>query len=106
MNEFRSLFFVGIDKNCFSFAFHRYIMSPSYEPLVIFGPVGCGKSVLSAKVEHFIHTWLPDCCFILRYARLTAISSSVISLVGSITEQLYYYTHVRPYNGPHVSVRG
>lgn len=87
----------------FYFQIHRYITASSLEPLIIFGPVGCGKSVLSAKVEHFIHTWLPECCFILRYTRLTAISSSVKSLVGSITEQIYYYTNVEPYNGPHVS---
>ncbi|XP_031618907.1 uncharacterized protein LOC116338021 [Contarinia nasturtii] len=95
-----------LSRNCANFEImdkiKQYITtSSSSEPLIIYGPVGCGKSVLSAKVEHYIHTWSPECCFILRYAGLTAISSSVKSLVGSVTEQIYYYTNVQPYNGPH-----
>lgn len=84
--------------------FVRYLTKPSSEPLIIFGSFGCGKSALSAKVEQLIHSWLPDCCFILRYTGLTEISSNVNTLIGSVTEQLYYYTYTKPYDGPHVSV--
>lgn len=43
-----------------------YITQTSSEPLVVFGKPGCGKSVLSAKVALDVHTWLPDCNFVIR----------------------------------------
>lgn len=44
----------------------RYVIGSSVEPLIIYGPAGSGKSVLSAKVAQSVHTWLPDCCFVIR----------------------------------------
>lgn len=81
----------------------KYVRSVSVDPLIIFGPIGSGKSVLSAHVEQNIHEWIPSCCFILRYARLTPISSNIASLLGSVVEQLHYFVRSEPYNKAHVS---
>lgn len=86
-----------------SFDLFRYISSASTVPLIIYGPIGSGKSVLSAQIEQNIHDWLPNCCFILRYAHLTPISSNLASLIGSIVEQLHYYVRAEPYKGLYVS---
>ncbi|KAJ6649686.1 putative WD repeat-containing protein, partial [Pseudolycoriella hygida] len=78
-----------------------YITQSSSEPLVIFGKPGSGKSVLSAKVAQDVHTWLPDCNFIIRYTGLTSLSSDIVSVVGSIAEQLCYLTKTTACQGPH-----
>lgn len=78
-------------------------MNPSSEPLIVYGKSGSGKSVLSAKVAQNIHTWLPSCSFIIRYTNLTVQSSDIISIVGSIAEQVCYLTKAKSCIGPHVS---
>lgn len=80
----------------------KYVTSAASEPLILFGPVGSGKSVLSAQIEQNIQDWLPSCCFILRYAGLTSNSSNVASLLGSIVEQLHYFVRGEPYGKAHV----
>lgn len=79
-------------------------MKPSSEPLVIFGKPGSGKSVLAAKVAQFVHKWLPDSSFILRYTRLTTVSTNITSLLGSVAEQVCYLTKTTPCYGPHVNL--
>lgn len=82
---------------------HSYVTNPSTEPLVVFGKSGCGKSVLSAKVAQNIHSWLPSCSFIIRFTNLTPLSSDIVSIVGSIAEQVCYLTKSKSCLGPHVS---
>lgn len=43
-----------------------YLTGSSTSPLIVYGKSGCGKSVLSAKIAQNIHTWIPECSFILR----------------------------------------
>ncbi|XP_055680807.1 uncharacterized protein LOC129788618 [Lutzomyia longipalpis] len=66
----------------------KYIMEGSTKPLVIYGKSGSGKSVVTAMLAQNIHTWIPDCCLILRYAKLTMRSSTLEALLQSICSQL------------------
>nr|XP_029715451.1 uncharacterized protein LOC109412936 [Aedes albopictus]XP_029715453.1 uncharacterized protein LOC109412936 [Aedes albopictus]XP_029715454.1 uncharacterized protein LOC109412936 [Aedes albopictus]XP_029715455.1 uncharacterized protein LOC109412936 [Aedes albopictus]XP_029715456.1 uncharacterized protein LOC109412936 [Aedes albopictus]XP_029715457.1 uncharacterized protein LOC109412936 [Aedes albopictus] len=81
-----------LNENCANFSItdrvKKYLTSKRRKPLVIFGKTGAGKSVLVAKISQNIHTWLPDSHLVLRYTNLTAMSSDVTSLLGSITEQI------------------
>lgn len=97
-----------LEQNCVNFGImdriKSYICTPSTEPLVVYGKSGCGKSVLSAKVAQNIHQWLPNCSFVLRYTKLTPLSSDIVSIVGSIAEQVCYLTKGKSCIGPHVSI--
>ncbi|EAT38881.1 AAEL009269-PA [Aedes aegypti] len=81
-----------LNENCANFSItdrvKEYLTSKRRKPLVIYGKTGAGKSVLVAKISQNIHTWLPDSHLVLRYTNLTAMSSDVTSLLGSITEQI------------------
>lgn len=59
-----------LNQNCANFSIidqvKRYLMGNSNSPLIICGKSGSGKSVLSAKIAQNIHTWMPECSFILR----------------------------------------
>lgn len=81
-----------LNENCANFSItdrvKEYLTSSRRKPLVVFGKTGAGKSVLMAKISQNIHTWLPDSHLVLRYTNLTAMSSDVTSLLGSITEQI------------------
>lgn len=59
-----------LNQNCANFTIidqiKAYLTSSSTSPLVVYGNSGCGKSVLSAKIAQNIHTWIPECSFILR----------------------------------------
>lgn len=96
-----------LEHNCANFGImdkiKGYIVNPSTEPLVVYGKPGCGKSVLSAKVAQNIHNWLPSCSFVLRYTHLTPLSTDIISIFGSIAEQICYLTKTKSCIGPHVS---
>lgn len=37
------------------------------------------------------------------YTQLTPLSSDIVSLLGSIAEQMLYFTKTEPYTGNHVS---
>ncbi|XP_059617565.1 uncharacterized protein LOC132262332 [Phlebotomus argentipes] len=66
----------------------RYILESSTKPLVIYGKSGSGKSVVTAMLAQNVHSWIPDCCLILRYAKLTMRSSTLEALLQSICSQL------------------
>lgn len=70
----------------------------------MYGKSGCGKSVLSAKVAQNIQQWLTNCSLILRYTKLTPLSSDIVSIVGSIAEQVCYLTKAKSCIGPHVCI--
>lgn len=59
-----------LNQNCANFTIidqiKSYLTGSSTSPLVVHGKTGSGKSVLSAKIAQNIHTWIPECSFILR----------------------------------------
>ena len=63
-----------LNQNCGNFTItdqiKTYLTGSSTSPLVVYGKTGCGKSVLSAKIAQNIHTWIPECSFILRWVNL------------------------------------
>uniref|UniRef100_A0A182X1F3 WD_REPEATS_REGION domain-containing protein n=1 Tax=Anopheles quadriannulatus TaxID=34691 RepID=A0A182X1F3_ANOQN len=81
-----------LNENCANFStterVREYLTSARGKPLVVYGPMGAGKSVFMAKLSQNLHTWLPDSHLVIRYANLTMQSSDVTGLVGSITEQI------------------
>ncbi|EDV32030.1 uncharacterized protein Dana_GF14243 [Drosophila ananassae] len=66
----------------------RYIRDSTAQPLVISGARGCGKSVLVSKIMENVHRWKPEAQLILRYANLSARSSDLTSLLGSMANQM------------------
>lgn len=60
-----------LNQNCANFfiidQIKEYLTGTSTSPLVVHGRTGSGKSVLSAKIAQNIHTWIPECSFILRW---------------------------------------
>lgn len=59
-----------LNQNCANFSIidqiKAYLVGNSTTPLVVYGKTGCGKSVLSAKIAQNIHSWIPECSFVLR----------------------------------------
>lgn len=74
------------------FSHFRYIIEPSSKPLIVYGKQGSGKTVLISKLAQNIHDWMPDCCFVLRYAGLTENSMTLSSILQSIVHQV---THIQ-----------
>ncbi|XP_064539174.1 uncharacterized protein LOC135428962 [Drosophila montana] len=66
----------------------RYIRDGTAQPLVISGARGSGKSVLVSKIMENVHRWKPEAQLVLRYANLSARSSDISSLFGSIANQM------------------
>uniref|UniRef100_A0A1B0GMQ4 ORC1/DEAH AAA+ ATPase domain-containing protein n=1 Tax=Phlebotomus papatasi TaxID=29031 RepID=A0A1B0GMQ4_PHLPP len=66
----------------------KYILEDSTKPFIIYGKTGSGKSVVTAMLSQNVHTWIPDCCLILRYGKLTMRSSTLEALLQSICSQL------------------
>lgn len=95
-----------LNQNCANFTIidqiKNYLTGNSTLPLIVFGRQGGGKSVLSAKIAQSIHTWMPECSFILRYANLTAISSDLTSILSTIAEQITALLKVPPIRCEHV----
>lgn len=119
-----------LNQNCANFSIidqiKGYLTGDSTSPLVVYGKTGCGKSVLTAKIAQNVHSWMPECSFVLRYvsemimllliincffflfirfryANLTAISSDLTSILGTITEQISVLLKVAPTKCDHVS---
>ncbi|XP_061399057.1 uncharacterized protein LOC133334745 [Musca vetustissima] len=67
---------------------NEYIKDNTPHPLIVSGPSGCGKSVFISKIAENIHRWKPEVNLILRYANLTARSSDLVSMLGSIAYQM------------------
>jgi Cdc6-like AAA superfamily ATPase len=59
-----------LNQNCANFTIiediKAYLTGSSTSPLIVHGKTGSGKSVLSAKIAQSIHTWIPECSFVLR----------------------------------------
>lgn len=59
-----------LNQNCANFSIiesvKNYLTGNSTSPLIVYGKNGSGKSVLSAKIAQNIHTWIPECSFVLR----------------------------------------
>ncbi|XP_033167496.1 uncharacterized protein LOC117145803 [Drosophila mauritiana] len=66
----------------------RYIRDSTAQPLVVSGARGSGKSVLVSKIMENVHRWKPEAQLILRYANLSARSSDLTSLLGSMANQM------------------
>lgn len=77
-------------------------MGTESTPLVIYGPNGCGKTTLIARIAQCCQQWLPDAFLILRFIGISAQSSTIEQLLSSITNQISilnyghkcYCTHV------------
>uniref|UniRef100_A0A0K8TLW2 Putative wd40 domain protein n=1 Tax=Tabanus bromius TaxID=304241 RepID=A0A0K8TLW2_TABBR len=89
-----------LGQNCANFAImdklKSYVTGTSQFPLLIYGTSGSGKSVLAAKIMHNVHAWSPESSLILRYGNLTPLSTHIVSLFGSIAEQLSVLTTGNP----------
>jgi hypothetical protein len=59
-----------LNRNCPNFPIIEqikdYLCGSSTKPLVVYGKLGSGKSLLSAKVCENIHEWMSDCSLVLR----------------------------------------
>lgn len=70
-----------------------YITSDNTSPLVIYGPGGCGKTTLLARVAQCCQQWLPEAFLILRFIGISAQSSTIEQLLSSITNQCSILTY-------------
>lgn len=73
--------------------FFRYITGDSTLPLVLFGPGGCGKTTLLARIAQCCHQWLPEAFIIFRFIGISAQSSTIEQLLSSITNQCSILTY-------------
>ncbi|KAK9874009.1 hypothetical protein WA026_002362 [Henosepilachna vigintioctopunctata] len=71
----------------------EYITTSSTSPLVLFGPGGCGKTTLLAKVAQCCSQWLPEAFLILRFIGISEQSSTIEQILSSITNQCSILTY-------------
>ncbi|CAG9821320.1 unnamed protein product [Phaedon cochleariae] len=64
-----------------------YILGDNNSPLVVYGPGGCGKTTLLARVAQCCQQWLPEAFSIIRFIGISAQSGTVEQLLSSITNQ-------------------
>ncbi|KAJ8971123.1 hypothetical protein NQ317_007672 [Molorchus minor] len=64
-----------------------YITDDNTCPLIIYGPSGCGKTTLLARIAQCCQQWLPDSFLVIRFAGISAQSSTIEQLLSSITNQ-------------------
>lgn len=65
-----------------------YICNANYKPLIFYGPGGCGKSSLMAKVIDDNIEKLPASVIIYRFIGITPASSSEFYLLDSLSQQI------------------
>ncbi|KAI4468136.1 beta transducin-related protein [Holotrichia oblita] len=70
-----------------------YVSGTTTLPLIIYGPDGCGKTTLMARVAQCLQQWLPEAFVILRFAGISAHSSTIEQLLNSITNQCSLLTY-------------
>ncbi|XP_063905453.1 NACHT and WD repeat domain-containing protein 2 isoform X2 [Zophobas morio] len=70
-----------------------YINGDSPIPLVLYGPGGCGKTTLLARVAQCCQQWLPEAFLIFRFIGISAQSSTIEQLLSSITNQCSILTY-------------
>lgn len=81
----------------------HYITSDSTSLLVIYGPGGCGKTTLLARIAQCCQQWHPEAFLIIRFVGISAQSSTVEQLLSSITNQCSILTCGRRIYNTHVS---
>ncbi|XP_017775485.1 PREDICTED: NACHT and WD repeat domain-containing protein 2 isoform X1 [Nicrophorus vespilloides] len=71
----------------------NYILTENHSPLVIYGPGGCGKTTLLARIAQCTSQWLPESFLVLRFVGISAQSSTIEQLLSSITHQCSILTY-------------
>lgn len=71
----------------------NYITNSSGLPLVLYGPGGCGKTTLLARIGQCCSTWIPEAFVIQRFIGISAQSSTIEQLLSSITNQCSILTY-------------
>ncbi|XP_068150594.1 uncharacterized protein [Drosophila tropicalis] len=79
----------------------RYIRDGTTQPLIVSGARGSGKSVLVSKIMENVHRWKPEAQLILRYANLSARSSDLTSILGSMANQMSVLETGQQCQAPH-----
>uniref|UniRef100_A0A0P5L1U9 Leucine-rich repeat and WD repeat-containing n=1 Tax=Daphnia magna TaxID=35525 RepID=A0A0P5L1U9_9CRUS len=86
----------------------RYLTGNDQHPLVIYGAEGSGKTCLSARAAQQSHSWQqldPACALemgvLLRFIRLTPESSTALSVLHSLTQQVSLLITGRLPRNPH-----
>ncbi|KRT86348.1 AAA protein, partial [Oryctes borbonicus] len=70
-----------------------YVTGTATSPLIIYGPDGCGKTTLMSRVAQCLLQWLPEAFVLLRFAGISAQSSTIEQLLNSITTQCSLLTY-------------
>lgn len=105
INEIKRFFLLCSCRSVFSnYVTFSYITSDSTFPLVIYGPGGCGKTTLLARIAQCCQQWHPEAFLILRFVGISAQSSTIEQLLSSITNQCSILTCGRKTYNTHVSL--
>ncbi|KAF4525524.1 hypothetical protein B566_EDAN014910, partial [Ephemera danica] len=71
------------------------------EPLVLYGPRGCGKSTLVARAAQCVHTWRSEALLVVRFVGLSPASGTTEQLLRSISAQCSLLAHGETCRCPH-----
>lgn len=71
--------------------------------MVVYGPGGCGKTTLLARVAQCCQQWLAEAFLILRFVGISAQSSTVEQMLSSISDQCSILTYGHKFYETHVS---
>ncbi|XP_065167837.1 NACHT and WD repeat domain-containing protein 2 [Atheta coriaria] len=78
-----------------------YITSENHSPLVIYGPGGCGKTTLLARLAQCCLQWQPEAFLVFRFVGISAQSSTIEQLLCSIVHQCSILTYGYKSSAPH-----